>query len=750
MSDPKAAVGRRRWGPIAVVASAVAFDCWTLRAERTTVAYPTDTSVHVAMVRFAAQRIAAGHLPWTSWFPYISMGSAQFLHYQSLPSVLTGLIAQLSSPVSAVAWTTFLLLGTWPLCVYLSGRLMSLSPWAAAGACAASPFLSSAFSSGYEQRAYIFLGYGLWTQLFAMWTLPIAWGFTWRAINENRNHLPAVFFVALTVACHFETGYLAILPVIVWPWVGSGDMPRRLRSAALVAAGSLVVSAWAWLPLFAQRKWSAVNSILAGTAYQNGYGIEKMLDWLFTGHIFDSGAVVPIISMLGGVGLVEGIVSWRREPAKRAIVAIAVCSLLLECGRSSFGPLSDLVPGHQDVYFRRFAVGLQLAWLLLAGTGLVTLARASSRLVLPSRLSEPSLRATAFEMFTRWALVVLVCATVASGLGAAVARVTKLDAQNSQAIARQASADRTQGSALDLLVSKMESLGPGRVYAGTTTNWGAHFTVGEVPVYKYLQTEGVDVMVYSAATTSLMLDPEFYFDERDAGDYALFGIRYLILPARQEPRIGARLVGTESAYSLWQVDGGGYARIGDTVGSLEEDRSDIWARSRSYVTGPLAERDQYLTVGFGGSPAPPPTDPGADARGIAGSITSETYDLGSGSVRLGVSARRRAVVVLSVTYDPGWRASVDGHPAPTEMVAPALLAVVVGPGTHQVEFAYVGYRYYGPLFVVSAGVLVVWLALVIAASQRRRRRPTGDRPTEGRTEEEGDPLGDDALPVLRM
>jgi hypothetical protein len=78
--------------PLVLVAATVAFDGWTLRAERQTVAYPVDASVHTAMVRFAADRISAGHLPWTSWFPYLALGSPQFLHYQGLAAVIAGVI----------------------------------------------------------------------------------------------------------------------------------------------------------------------------------------------------------------------------------------------------------------------------------------------------------------------------------------------------------------------------------------------------------------------------------------------------------------------------------------------------------------------------------------------------------------------------------------------------------------------------------------------------------------------------------
>ena len=42
------------------------------------------------MVRFATAQLRAGHLPLTSWFPFLGEGSPQFLHYQSLPAIVTG------------------------------------------------------------------------------------------------------------------------------------------------------------------------------------------------------------------------------------------------------------------------------------------------------------------------------------------------------------------------------------------------------------------------------------------------------------------------------------------------------------------------------------------------------------------------------------------------------------------------------------------------------------------------------------
>ena len=95
---------------------------------------------------------------------------------------------------------------------------------------------------------------------------------------------------------------------------------------------------------------------------------------------------------------------------------------------------------------------------------------------------------------------------------------------------------------LDRLIAVIERDGGGRTYAGMPSNWGQDFTVGAVPVFKYLESRDVDEVGYTLRTASLMTDPEYFFDDRDPSDYRLFGIRYLILPAG-DAAAGARAAG---------------------------------------------------------------------------------------------------------------------------------------------------------------------------------------------------------------
>ena len=93
---------------------------------------------------------------------------------------------------------------------------------------------------------------------------------------------------------------------------------------------------------------------------------------------------------------------------------------------------------------------------------------------------------------------------------------------------------------------------------------------------------------------------------------------------------------------------------------------------------------------------------------------------GTSSATLTVSTTASAMVLVRTPFDPGWRATVDGRPAP---VLPADFldqAVPVPPGRHTVVLAY-----RDPWIAVGlAGTAVAVAALVclIAAAARRDRR----------------------------
>ncbi len=700
-----------RW-PWLLVAAAIGWNLVSLRALTLQVTYLNDSSLHAQMVRFATAQLRAGHLPLSSWFPFLGEGSPQFLHCQSLPAMVTGLVGLAAGPDVAFRWSLYLLLSLWPVSVYLSARAFGAGRPAAAASAALAPFLVSITGVGYEQHAYLPTGFGVWTQLWASWTLPLAWGWSWRAIRDGRGYLRAVLLTALTVALHFETGYLALAVLLIWPLMAGRPLGTRLRRAALLLGGSLLASAWVIVPLVSQRKWAAVNEPLQGSGLVNGYGARQVLDWLVTGQLLDHGRL-PVITAFAALGLVMAWLAWSSDADGRALLAALAVCLLFAFGRTTFGSLLNVIPGGADLFFRRFMMGVQLCALLLAGRGAAWLATRCIWLVEARASRWPSALTPAAVLVA--AIAVLTPAWLQLGT---------YDRHDGAAITAQRHADDTEGADVDRLIAVIERDGGGRTYAGLPSNWGQGFTVGSVPMVKYLESRDVDEVGYTLRTASLMTDPEYFFDGQDPSDYRLFGIRYLILPAGNKPPVPARLTLRSGPYWLWTLNSGGYIQAGQIAGTLPANRTNVGTRSIPLLHSGLAADGVYLGVSYGADrdgAGQLPTVP----RGFsAGTVSTEHADLADGQAAATVQLQRAGVVVLSASYDPGWTATVNGRQEPTQMVAPALVAVNVPQGTDHVVFRFRGYGDYPELLALCGlTLLMVAVAPLCLRHMRRGRDP---------------------------
>ncbi len=678
--DPRPAEARWAW---VLVAAAVAWNLVTLRAETLAVSYLDDSSVHEQMVRFATAQWRSGHLPLTSWFPYLNLGSPHFLHYQSLGAMLAGLLGLATGPDAAFRWTLYLLVSFWPVSVYLGARWLGSGRGAAAASAAMAPFLISATGVGYETPAYLWTGYGLWAQLWAAMTLPLAWGAAWRAIRTGRGALAAVVLIAATLAFHFETAYLALLVLPLWALAAGRPLWLRVRRAAVIGAGALLASAWALVPLLDQRSWAATNESLHGTPLADGYGLGRVLGWLGWGELLDNGRIA-VVTTFAALGLVLACVRWRRDPGGRALLAALALGLVLSSGRATFGALADLLPGSGDIFFRRFMMGVQLSALLLAGRGAEWAARMAWAWIGRPRYAR--VRAPLAVA----ALIVL--------LAPAWTQLARIDRHNAAQIAAQRRGDATLGADVDRLLTVVQAGGGGRVYAGLPTNWGSDFTVGKVPVYQYIEGRDADEVGYLSRTASLMSNPETRFDELVEGQYSLFGASYVIQPAGDPPLVPGKLVLTAGKYALWTATSGSYVHAGQVVGALTADRTQLGARSALLLESLLPAHGDYLRVIYrrGTRDVHLPTPSGRPA----GRVTATDADLQHGEATATVDMRRAGIAVLSASFDPGWRATVDGRPQPTEMVAPALVAARVPAGAHKITFRYAGYGHFPALFAL--------------------------------------------------
>jgi hypothetical protein len=360
-------------------------------------------------------------------------------------------------------------------------------------------------------------------------------------------------------------------------------------------------------------------------------------------------------------------------------------------------------------------MGVHLAGILLAGVGAAWLVPAVAgliRRVMP--VTAPS--------FARAMVVVL-----AFGLLTPAWAAGWTFSQASGSMVRsQRAVDATGGLAVRALVDEARSLGPGRIYAGSSVNWGRGFRLGGVAMYVALLGYPSDDVGFVLRTTSLASDFEAAFDDSDPAQYDLFDIRYLILPEDREPSVPATFVDSRGGNVLWQVPTSGYLDVVDTTSpSIRADRTDLFQRASSFMRSELLWSGRYPTIAFAGQPAARPTlSAGGTTSGPPGSIRSAVDALADGSVTAEVVADRTAVVLLKVSFHPRWAVTVDGVPATTEMIAPSLIGATVPAGTHSIAFRYQPFPDYHLLLAIGSLTFAgLWIVPTLAARNRSRRRP---------------------------
>ncbi len=716
---PARDAGLSRWGPRALVGAAVVFGLIALRAERIPTAYPNDSSVHSLTVAFATRQIAAGHFPLDGWFPFLSLGSPFFLHYQSFSAVLTGLLGNIVTAPQAFSWSGYLLLSFWPVSVYLGARLFDLDRWSAAAAAAAAPVITNGVVGyGFEHEAYIFYGSGLWSQLWGMVTLPIALGLAWRAISRRQNVAYAGVSLGVVIIFHFLTAYLAGLAVVVFVILRPTKIVQRARRAAVVGGIALLTASFVLVPLVSTANWAATNEFEEHTYFDDSYGARQVLSWLFHGQILDAGRF-PVVSIFAAIGFVASLFRWRKDERVRALVGVFLLSLVLYFGRTTWGSLVDILPDNSDLLFHRYVMGVQLFGVIFAGIGIATVGRGAISLAQRgSRFAAIDGRSTAMRAVGSVAAIALVIGLLEPGWR----EVAAYDGYSGISIEAQQIADASQGAAVDALIAKAEALGGGRIFAGLPNSpgdWAFNFRVGSVPVYIYLADRGVDAVGFTLRTSSLTTDPEVYFNESSPAEYELFGIHYLLYPTSRAPSVPATLIESLDGYDLYSLSTVGYIHVVDTSGSIVANSTNLGAAEAFYLTDGLADRGIFDSVAFGGRPAGAPTaNINALPTTSPGSVTNEIDNLDQGEASATVDTTRTAVVILSASFDPGWQVTVDGRPATPEMIVPAIVGVTVGPGTHTISFRYQSYRWYPELIAIS----VITIAAAVIYERRRRRR----------------------------
>ncbi len=649
-----------------------------------------DGVLHYLALERMVSAWESGQIAVDLWLPSIALGYPLFHNYQHLPYIVQTAVFQLLpesiSLLDLFNWSNYLLLSLFPLSIYWSMRHFGFARLTAAMSGLVASLLATNGLYGFDFSSYLWSGYGLYSQLWGMFFLPPALAAGTVYLRTGRGIVLSTLLLAATALSHLLLGYMALLSLVALffiPLLGPStgvkrqtvlwQRGKRLLFLFLLAA---VLTAYFWVPFLIDSPYMN-RSIWEESGKVNAYGIGWTLSTLVRGELFDYGRF-PSFTLLAAAGL--GICLWRwREERYRVPVILSLLWLLLYFGRPTWGMLLDLLPLSGTLHLHRFIAGIHLGGIFLMGIALAlpwqwALARGKFR-----------------ELTAVTILTLLLLLPVYNERGLYLAN-------NKRLMAESKAAYDLEKEDLDTVLATLESLPPGRVYAGNEANWGKEYRIGAVPLYALLQTANQDMVGYLYHALSLNADIQMLFDESKFDQYELFNVRYVIAPNGHELPDFAHLVITAGRHNLYQVRTSGYFELVTTTEPQPIDQDTFYAAAANWLQsdqpqekehpilhmqGPLAIVGLQLAKSEDCRPDPlaqSPTHP------IYSHLISEEIEPGAYTAVVHVD--HPSCLLLKATYHPNWHATIDGHETEIAMVMPSYVGLKVLPGTHLVHVEY--------------------------------------------------------------
>lgn len=779
---------------VGMLVFAIGFNLWLYRLEPTALVDPNDNTFQFALVHrtdqiwdFAQQNCSPFsvlcYLSYLTdhWVPNWAQGYNLPHYYSHVPQIVIVALWRTSSWFLSLFsvhcslftfyhWLMYLLLSLFPVSLFLALSVIGVSPVIAGIGALLSTHLSTDGLYGLDPSSFLWRGYGLSSQLYAMMFLPLTLAFAHKLTTDNKQHttktstlLLTILTLAATTAGHLGIGIIAFLSV----GVISLSYVRNFRRLLLIYGGALLLLGYWILPVLLYGNYHN-NSVWDPIWKFDSYGFRTVLTNLFNGNLFDFGRF-PILTALVFIGMFASLRPHKDKHNHRfAFGLLFIFWLLMYFGTTTWGSLLYLIPGMRDFHLSRFIVGVHISGLFLIPLGFqeiwkllhcfnVKLFKKKSAITQFSNLAmvEKSLYyGTAFII--SFALIVVTYPQ------------TIRYSQHNDTLIKQANNNYiSQREDVDALLSALSSLitnQPGRVLAGRGGTWGKDLLVAETPYYMHLSTYGIPTVLWLPETWSPNSDTEQYFREDKQEDYALYNIRYVVTPPDlPELQIQEfwRLIEESEAWNLYEVSSSeknkndennnltiqqfnnvtmGYITTGVRPAIVSSSKDNflnvvrLWIQSDAHKNGLFPEftfdPDYPKQTGLPNfrmtdevtyrvpdgtrhnlfSEVPHYVSPLSDLSILSDlrviSQKNESDMIFRATIEIPINCTE-CIVILRQTYHPSWKATIDGKSIETFAVFPFYTAIQIDtPGAHEVIFSYQPSTLKQVLMLISLSTLV--------------------------------------------
>ncbi|MFQ5503414.1 MAG: hypothetical protein ACE5F1_01300 [Planctomycetota bacterium] len=377
---------------------AVVFHLLLLLPElRTGGIYPSDAGLHLPAIERLAQAFERGESILDCWVSEWGLGYPLWRSYQPLAHLGTLFVWLLLFKTLSIAtlygWISYLLLSGFPLCCYQGSRWMGGSRLQAGSVAAIAGLVTSRAGFGMELGSHVWLGSGLYTQLWAQCLLPLAVGRSFHALRSGKRLWLAGLLGGGVFLAHFLYGYIYVLSAVLAALTLAGRIQRLRLLGRLVVplAITAALSAFAVLPTLLASEHLNLSAWEEPWKWRS-YGHATVLSDLLSGELLDHGRL-PILTLLCGLGLLAALWRFRRD-RQRFVLLGFLFWLALYCGRPTWGIGLRVLGVVEGFHLHRLIGAVHFFAILLAGCALAgtigVLSRlGSSRWPLRSRAPAP-------------------------------------------------------------------------------------------------------------------------------------------------------------------------------------------------------------------------------------------------------------------------------------------------------------------------------------------------------------------------
>ncbi|KKQ01646.1 MAG: hypothetical protein US11_C0005G0002 [Candidatus Roizmanbacteria bacterium GW2011_GWA2_36_23] len=535
---------------------------------------------------------------WSEGFPLA-------MYYSHLPQAAIALLGYVKI-ITLDQWFNlikYLMLVLLPVSFFVGARRMGFNYISAVAAAVFSQIIFTDGLYGIDVSSFLWRGWGLSSQLFAVFFLPLAFSYSYGYFSENKGFGKALLFNFLVAESHSGVFFMLALSYIV---IFLFELAIKLRFDTappinffkrffIFCLLNLLILSYFLIPFFFYNNYRGYSNWDSLWKF-NSYGWKQIVIWLFNGNIFDFGRL-PFISILAALGF---FIARKRSEIIFSILFFFY--LMLYFGRATFGNLIDVIPGFSEFHLSRFIVMVQFSGIFLAAASIESIFRNLDIVFFalknfPSQLNglfKSSKKISAISNITKLIVVILLIYLIYQ----AEKPIIKYAGENNNLISEFNKKYTAEEKSYKQILDKLKTLPKARVYAGRPGNWGRNMTIGGNQLYMALSKDGIPVIGFAPESWSPNSEYDQFFNEQDKDFYDLYNVGYIVSTVDFTPPDFAKPVFKTGRYQLYEVETNGWFTLAKSDLTVSSDKTNLFNVTKLWMESNQLKNNNYPKISY--------------------------------------------------------------------------------------------------------------------------------------------------------